>query len=103
MNKSSFVIILMLLGMGAPVWCLAGEGDAMLGMASQGIVRLPHSGMVEEVFGATRRPNVRFSRKPYETSPRIDAKSREALSSGQDVQENEGRFDSKGQENLPDR
>ncbi len=92
MNKASFIIILLTLGIGVPTWCSGGEGDAMSGMASSGIVRLPHSGMVEDTFSRMygKSPNSRLYRKSYKTLPRIDAKSRQTPSSDQNLQTIEG-------------
>jgi len=73
------MVVLLLVGTGAPSWCLAGQGDALPGMASQGIVRLPSSGMVEQTFGQLRgQPSVQpHSRSFKGTSPRIDTNQRE--------------------------
>lgn len=47
---------------------LSSAADAVFGMTSKGIVRVPHMGMVEKTFGAPRMHNIRSywnSYKPY--------------------------------------
>ncbi|GJL56761.1 MAG: hypothetical protein NPIRA02_38930 [Nitrospirales bacterium] len=72
-------LLTMVVLLGLPFVGEAGQGDAMPGMASQGIVRLPSAGMVEQTFdrmrGTSPRPHTSQSFKW--TSPRIDTKPQE--------------------------
>ncbi|GJL51349.1 MAG: hypothetical protein NPIRA01_25760 [Nitrospirales bacterium] len=79
MKNSLFMATVLLLGAGVPLLCQAGQGDAMPGMASQGIVRLPSSGMVEQTFDRLRGQSSQppHSRSFKWTSPRIDTNPRE--------------------------
>ena len=54
---------LFVLNMVTPVISLGG--DASPGMATQGIIRVPQSGMVTNTFGAPRMPNLGMLKKPY--------------------------------------
>lgn len=79
MKKSLFMATVLIVGIGTPLLCQAGQGDAMPGMASQGIVRLPSAGMVEQTFDRLRGQSAQssHSRSFKWTSPRIDTKPRE--------------------------
>ncbi len=78
MKQSFATLIFMVVGFGFPVWCLAGQSDALPGMATHGVVRIPHPGMVNQAFGSTRRPNGWLYQKTHQPSSRIDAQSKES-------------------------
>ncbi|MCA9471680.1 MAG: hypothetical protein MRJ96_12300 [Nitrospirales bacterium] len=56
---------LCVLNISLPASSLAG--DASLGMAAHGNIRVPQSGMVADMFGAPRMPNLGTLKKPYKT------------------------------------
>ncbi|WP_447968448.1 hypothetical protein [Nitrospira sp. M1] len=80
-----YTLLTVVLLMGLPFLLHAGQGDAMPGMASQGIVRLPSPGMVEQTFDRMRGTSPRpHTSRPFKwTSPRIDTAPRETLSTEQ--------------------
>ncbi|MGB0911579.1 MAG: hypothetical protein ACPGYT_14545 [Nitrospirales bacterium] len=67
------LLILLVMGVTVPESSLAG--DAMPGMASQGIVRLPVTGMVEQTFGSVRMPGMKALQSTDEASPAETSKS----------------------------
>ncbi len=102
MMKSSYVIIFLFLGFGVPTWSLAAQGDAMPGMAAQGIVRLPHEGMVDQTFRSRGRPGMRRYWTPSINSSRIDTQTKSAPSRGRKRLGTEGADDASGELVLPD-
>ena len=100
MKHAIAIIIFITVGFGVPLWCFAGQSDALPGMATHGIVRLPYSGMVDQTFGTTRRPKSRSYRKPDVTSPRIDAQSKEGEADLEKFENLEVPLDSRSSESL---
>ena len=104
MNKSLCAIVLLLQGIVGPTLCQGKEGDAISGMAAEGVVRLPYSGMVERAFGRVRgMPPEPLNRTFNKAYPRIDTKSQESSSSEKNVQTIEDRLEPNGQADSSDR
>lgn len=99
--KFSFVIMLILLGVSVPGWSLAAQGDAMPGMAAQGVVRLPHEGMVEQMLRSRGRPGMRRYRNPSINSSRIDTQTKSGSSATKNLQGREGSDDATSEHARP--
>lgn len=72
-----FLMMLLVMGVTFPESSLAG--DAMPGMASQGIVRLPVTGMVEQTFGSVRIPRMDNFKGGNESHPTVSVKPPKTL------------------------
>ena len=99
MKISLFLVVLLMLGAGTPLWCQAGQGDALPGMASEGIVRLPSAGMVEQTFDRLEGRSTRSHSRSFKwTSPRIDTNQQGTPESEQSLPTIKEQLDNPSQE-----